>query len=214
MQPSASVAESSSAATGSAAHPPSTSQSNGQMVRLNPSRLDTLKKGKNPRVLKRVTIAQRVEKYGKYGLYDNNGKLYCKPCGKKMDEAREDSLTRHVTSGIHDVACARHIRAGAKFVLAPGYEEREERHKRQEKRAKECTDKKRKHEYIAQKWDKDRHLFSCGSLCLCMKKQFAHQVDHSKASDVVMGSMCAFVFFKQALFVHEKKFLVRLTTAG
>ena len=37
---------------------------------------DTLKKAKKPRVLKTVTIAQRVEKYGKYGLYDNNGKLY------------------------------------------------------------------------------------------------------------------------------------------
>ena len=38
-----------------------------------PSRPDTLKKAKQPRVLKKVTIAQRVEKYGKYGLYDNNG---------------------------------------------------------------------------------------------------------------------------------------------
>ena len=70
---------------------------------------------KQPRVLKKVTIAQRVEKYSKYGLYDNNGALYCKPCGKKMDETREDSLTKHVTSGIHD----------AKFVLAAGYEQRE-----------------------------------------------------------------------------------------
>ena len=52
---------------------------------------------------------QRVEKYGKYGLYDNNGAPYCKPCGKKMDETREDSLTKHVTSGIHDTACAKHI---------------------------------------------------------------------------------------------------------
>ena len=50
---------------------------------------------------------------GKYGLYDNNGRLYCKPCGKKMDETREDSLTRHVTAGIHDVACAKLIQ----FIL-------------------------------------------------------------------------------------------------
>ena len=92
VEPSASVAESSTAATGSAtgsaAHPPSTSQSDGQKVRTKPSLPDTLKKANQPRVLKKVTIAQRVEKYGKYGLYDNNGRLYCKPCGKKMDETR------------------------------------------------------------------------------------------------------------------------------
>ena len=74
-------------------------------------------------MLKNITVAQRVEKYGQYGLYDNNGRLYCKPYGKKMDETREDSLTKHVTSGIHDVVCAKHIRAGAKFVLAAGYEQ-------------------------------------------------------------------------------------------
>ena len=53
---------------------------------------EALKKAKKLRVLKTVTIAQRVEKYVKHGLYDNNGKLYCKPCGKKMDETREDSV--------------------------------------------------------------------------------------------------------------------------
>ena len=57
-------------------------------------------------MLKNVTIAWRVEKYGKYGLYDNIGRLYCKPCGKKMDETRDESLMKHVTSGVHDVACA------------------------------------------------------------------------------------------------------------
>ena len=107
VEPSASVAESSAAATGSAtgsaAHPPSTSQSDGQKVRAKPSRPDTLKKAKQPRLLKKVIIAQRVEKYG---LYDNNSRLYCKLYGKKMDETREDSLTKHVTSGIRDVVCA------------------------------------------------------------------------------------------------------------
>ena len=97
VEPSASVAESFTAATGSAtgsaAHPPSTSQSDGQKVRAKPSRPDTLRKAKQPHVLKEVTIAQWVEKYGKYGLYDNNGRLYCKPRGKKMDETPEDSLT-------------------------------------------------------------------------------------------------------------------------
>ena len=59
--------------------------SDGQKVCAKPSRPETLKKAKQPHVLKKVTIAQRVEKYGKYGLYDNNSALYCKPCGKKMD---------------------------------------------------------------------------------------------------------------------------------
>ena len=112
-------------------------ESGAQKKPTKPSRPDTLKKAKNSRVLKTVTIAQRVEKYGKYGLYDNNGKLYCKPCGKKMDETREDSLTRHVISGIHDAACAKVIRAGAKLVLAPGYAEREEKRKVKEKEDKE-----------------------------------------------------------------------------
>mmetsp|Transcript_28989 Transcript_28989/g.48143 ORF Transcript_28989/g.48143 Transcript_28989/m.48143 type:complete len:120 (-) Transcript_28989:399-758(-) len=41
----------------------------------------------------------------------NNGALYCKPCGKKMDETQEDSLMKHVTSGNHDVVCAKHIQS-------------------------------------------------------------------------------------------------------
>ena len=84
-----SVAESCTAATGSA------TGLDGQKVREKPSRPDTLKKAKQPRVLKNVTTAHRVEKYGKYGLYDNNGALSCKPCGKKMDATR----MKHVTSG-------------------------------------------------------------------------------------------------------------------
>ena len=69
-----------------------------------------------------------------------------------MYETREDSLTKHVTLGIHDLACAKYIRASAKFVLAPGCEQREQREERskvQEKEMKERTDKKRKNEYIA-----------------------------------------------------------------
>ena len=79
VEPSASVADSSTAAAGSAAgsaaHPPSTSQADGQKVRTKPSHPEPLKKARQPRVLKTVTIAQMVEKYGKYGLYDNNGRL-------------------------------------------------------------------------------------------------------------------------------------------
>ena len=129
----------------------STKESGAQKVRAKPSRLDTLKKAENPLVLKNVAIAQRVENYGKYGLYDNNGKLYCKPCGKKMDETREDSLTRHVISGIHDAMCAKVIRADAQLVLAPGYAERQEKRKVKEKEDKERADKKRKHTYVAQR---------------------------------------------------------------
>ena len=40
--------------------------SDGQKVRAKPSRPDTLKKAKQPRVLKKVTTAQRLEKYSKY----------------------------------------------------------------------------------------------------------------------------------------------------
>ena len=66
-------------------------------------------------------------------------------------------MTRHVISGIHDAACAKVIRAGAKLVLAPGYAEREEKRKVKEKEDKErAEDKKRKHEYVAQKWDESR----------------------------------------------------------
>ena len=82
--------------------------------------------------------------------------LYYKPCGKKMDETWEDLLMKHVSSGIHDAVCTNHIHAGAKFVLAAGYEQREERRKVKEKEAKERTDKKRKHQYVTPKWDKDR----------------------------------------------------------
>ena len=75
--------------------------------------------------------------------------------GGLTDEAC-DLMTKHVTSGIHDGVCANHIRVGAKFELAAGYEQPEERRKVTEKEAKERTDKKRKHEYVTQKWDKDR----------------------------------------------------------
>ena len=97
LQPSASVAESSSAATGPAAHPPSTSQSDGQKVHAKPSHPDTLKKAKKPHVLNKVTIAERVEKYGKYGSYDNSSALYCKLCGQKKDETQKLTIPEPVT---------------------------------------------------------------------------------------------------------------------
>ena len=43
------------------------------------------------------------------------------------------------------------------------------------------------------------HLSSCGRLCWCAVN-FTHQIDQSKAGDV--GSVRAFIFFRQALFMH------------
>ena len=45
------------------------------------------------------------------------------------------------------------------------------------------------------------HLSSCGRLCWCTV-HFPHQIDHSKAGNVVIRSLCAFTLFRQALFVH------------
>ena len=39
---------------------------------------------------------------------------------------------------------------------------------------------------------------------LLVRSAFSHQIDHSKGGDAVMGSLCAFIFFQQALFVHRK----------
>jgi hypothetical protein len=52
-----------------------------------------------------LTVDQRVEKFGKYGLYNNNGELYCKCCGKKVDQSREDSIRAHIvtTQGSSDI---------------------------------------------------------------------------------------------------------------
>ena len=41
-------------------------------------------------------------------------------------------------------------------MLAAGYEQREERHKAQEKEKKNHTEKKRKQEYTVEQWDKER----------------------------------------------------------
>ena len=42
-------------------------------------------------VAKHVTVDQRVEKYGKYGLYHNNNLLMCKCYGKKVDHQQEEA---------------------------------------------------------------------------------------------------------------------------
>ena len=81
------------------------------------------KPGEKKHVAKHVTVDQRVETCGKYGLYNNNNLLMCKCCGKKVDHHREDSIQSHITSPLHDQNCEKHIRASAPYVLAPGYED-------------------------------------------------------------------------------------------
>ena len=47
----------------------------------------------------KVIVDQRIEKYGKYGLYNNNNKLLmCKCWGKKVDYGWEDSIRSHFTT--------------------------------------------------------------------------------------------------------------------
>ena len=70
-------------------------------------------------VVKHVTVDQRVDKYGKYGLYDNNGLLFCKCCGKQVDCHREDSIWSHAATPFHEQSCEKNMQAGAPFVLAP-----------------------------------------------------------------------------------------------
>ena len=54
------------------------------------------KPGEKKHVAKHMTVDQRVEKYGKYGLYNNNNLLMCKCYGKKVDHQREDPCS-HVS---------------------------------------------------------------------------------------------------------------------
>ena len=56
-----------------------------------------LRKAKKERTLKTITVDDRVAKYGKYGLYNNNGVLTCRPCGQRLDYTRDDVITTHDT---------------------------------------------------------------------------------------------------------------------
>ena len=49
---------------------------------------------------KKATVVDRVAKWGKYGLYNNNGLVFCKPYGKKVGYLREvlSSTTSERTS--------------------------------------------------------------------------------------------------------------------
>ena len=48
--------------------------------------------GARKNVAKNVTVDDCIAKWGKYGLCSNNGPLLCKPCGKKVDYLRGDSI--------------------------------------------------------------------------------------------------------------------------
>ena len=85
-----------------------------------------------------------------------NDCMHCRPCCKKVHYTREDTITRHVTCDTHDIQAAKQIRVGAKLVLAPGYKQREEHRKAQEKEKKARNEENRKQEYTAERWRKDR----------------------------------------------------------
>ena len=107
-------------------------------------------------VAKHVTVHQRVEKYGKYGLYNDNNLLMCKCCGKKVDHQREDNIRSHITTPLHDQNCEKHVRAAAPYVLAPGYEDRVKQRNQREANKQERQRKRLLGEYNAQKWDEKR----------------------------------------------------------
>ena len=108
-------------------------------------------------MLKHFSVTARAEKFGKYGLYNNNTVLWCHPCGKKMDRAREVSLLKHNTTDLRDTQCAKDIHGGIKFLPALGYKQREERRKLKAKEAKGHIKKKSKHQYVAWKWDEESY---------------------------------------------------------
>ena len=62
-------------------------------------------KNKARRTVKTVTVDDRVAKFGKYGLYNGNGVLMCRCCGKRVDYNREDTINSHITSQTHDKRC-------------------------------------------------------------------------------------------------------------
>ena len=91
-------------------------------------------KGGRKKVLKCITVDQRVDKFGKYGLYNDHDVLRCKPCAKRVDHEREDSITHHILTDLHERNCAKHIANGVPYILAPAYEE----HERQPPAATNC----------------------------------------------------------------------------
>ena len=68
---------------------------------------------------------------------DDHDLLRCKPCARRVDHEREDSITHHIQIDLHDRMYAKHIANGAPYILAPAYQEREERRKRKAEEEKE-----------------------------------------------------------------------------
>ena len=60
------------------------------------------------RVAKHVTVDQRVHKYGRYGLYNNNG-LFGKSCGKTVDYHGEDSIQSHMTAHFMTITVSTYV---------------------------------------------------------------------------------------------------------
>ena len=94
--------------------------------------------------------------YGKYGLYNNNGVLTCGPCGQRLDYTRDDVTTTHITRDGHDRKCVAQISHGAQYVLAAGYEERENLRRHKATQAKERAEQRRNPSHSTQLWDKER----------------------------------------------------------
>ena len=84
-------------------------------------------RGGRKKVSKCIIVDQCVEKFEKYGLYNDLDMLHCKPCAQRVDHEREDSITHHILRYLHHQNCAKHIANGAPYVLVRAYEEREER---------------------------------------------------------------------------------------
>ena len=69
------------------------------------------------RMLKHVTVEQRVDKYKQYGLYNNDGALFCRPCGKRVDMHREDTIKDHIVSDLHESQVLKRVNAMYPYVF-------------------------------------------------------------------------------------------------
>ena len=66
-----------------------------------------------------ITFDKRVEKFRKYGIYNDHDVLLCKPCAKRIDHEREDSITHHILTNLHERSCAKHIANRVPYAPPP-----------------------------------------------------------------------------------------------
>ena len=60
----------------------------------------------------KVTIEERLEKYAKYGLYNDSGRMACRCCDVgTVDPNREDNIVAHLITDMHD-KCSKRIADG------------------------------------------------------------------------------------------------------